>query len=122
MAIAGHEIGQALCDALNLPKQTRSFVLRVETGRIVTVECEYFPEDGDGITSALAEYELVRKPEPVMQPTAMHFDTWMRLRTEAAHAAMMARMKALSARDAVEAQALQLKSLKQFSLALRGML
>ncbi|MFC0132019.1 hypothetical protein CR105_16005 [Massilia eurypsychrophila] len=91
MAIISHQIGKALCDALQLPKQTRSFVLRVEAGNVVTVECEYYPE-GEFVT-ALAEYELVRRPEVKVAPPAIHFDAWMRERTDAAHAAYMARHK-----------------------------
>lgn len=62
MAIIGHEICDALIKALGLPEQTRSFVLRVECGKIVTVECEYYPDDG-GIVTALAEYTLTRKDD-----------------------------------------------------------
>ncbi|MFC0132077.1 hypothetical protein CR105_24465 [Massilia eurypsychrophila] len=91
MAIMSHQIGKALCDALQLPKQTRSFVLRVETGNIVSVECEYYPEGS--FVAALAEYELVRKPEVKTAPAEMNFDAWMRDRIDAAHAAYMARHK-----------------------------
>lgn len=94
--ITGQQVGPALIAALGLPKQTRSFVLRVEIGRIVTVECEYFPDDG-GIVAALAEYELMRKAptvEPIVDTVALFgfgdFDAWMRNRTNAAHEAMMA--------------------------------
>lgn len=94
MAIVGHEIGGALIKAIGLPKQTVSFVLRVESGRIVTVECEYYPDGAHDIVTALAEYELV--PRIVSPPdVSMHradvigFDAWMRERVEAAHQVMM---------------------------------
>lgn len=99
----GHQIGAALCEALQLPKHTTSFVLRAEVGRIVTVECEYYPDGAEGITTALSEYELVRKPKArgsvdpcgnLSMSGAEHFDTWMRDRTDAAHAAYMARHSA----------------------------
>jgi len=62
-------------------------------GEIVTVKCEYHPEDADGVDTVLAEYELVHrtklgdaKPHP---SEVIGFDAWMRERTEAAHQAMM---------------------------------
>jgi hypothetical protein len=94
MAIAGHEIGRALCDALGLPKRTRAFTLRAEVGALVSVECEYYPE-GAGLVTALAEYELAQREtaaEPTQHPAGvMGFDAWMRERTETAHAELMAR-------------------------------
>jgi hypothetical protein len=41
---AGHEIGQALCEALGLPKHTRSFDSRCAVDKALTVRSEYFPQ------------------------------------------------------------------------------
>lgn len=93
MPIMSHELG-ALCRALGLPKSTRSFTLHCSAGGAATVECEYYPDDALGITTAMAAYALVRQPDaaPVdAVATPVHFDTWMRERTEVAHAAYMAR-------------------------------
>jgi hypothetical protein len=40
---AGHEIGQALCEALGLPTYTRLFDSRCAVDKAVIVRCEYFP-------------------------------------------------------------------------------
>lgn len=90
MPVTGQQIGSALCDALGLPKHTRGFTLRCYTGEAVTVECEYYPDiDKGSITLAMAEYELMRKDAPA-QVEPIHFEAWMRERTERAHAAYMA--------------------------------
>jgi hypothetical protein len=98
MAIMGHQIGQQLCDALGQPPRTRSFVLRCAVGEAVTVVCEYYPADNPQhpLKPAFAEYELVRRD---VKPAPVHFDTWMRARREAAHAAMLARDARLAAID-----------------------
>lgn len=63
MAVLGHQIGKALCDALGLPKGTTGFTLRVKHDCIVSIECEYYPNiDAGDLTRALMEFELVRKP------------------------------------------------------------
>lgn len=87
MPIMAHEIGNALCDALGLPKYTKSFVLRVEANQVVTVECEYYPALDHRFESALAEFELVRRPEQQAEPAraAVHFDDWYRERMEIRH-------------------------------------
>lgn len=91
MAILGHEIGKALIDALGLPKQTISFVLRVQADRLVTVECEYYPDDAPALVTALAEYELVPRNIVGTEET-LSFDAWMGNRINAAHDAMMERL------------------------------
>ena len=88
-----HTLGPQLIALLGLPKHCVSFELRCAVGEIVTVKCEYHPEDADGVDTVLAEYELVHrtklgdaKPHP---SEVIGFDAWMRERTEAAHQAMM---------------------------------
>ncbi|MGK5014988.1 hypothetical protein [Janthinobacterium sp. HLS12-2] len=88
-----HTLGPQLIALLGLPKHCVSFELRCAVGEIVTVKCEYYPEDADGVDTVLAEYELVprtklddAKPHP---SEVIGFDSWMRERTEAAHQAMM---------------------------------
>lgn len=98
MPIMGRQIGQAMCDALGLPKNTASFTLRVRHDEIVSVECQYYPDNGPDLVAALAEYELARRPSAaatVHQAEAMGFDTWMHQRTEAAHDAYMARTRSM---------------------------
>lgn len=89
MIVMGHQIGKALCDALQLPEQTKSFVLRAQVGEAVTIECEYYPDVGADFTAALTEFNLVRKIEQAPCPEPVNFDEWMRARTEAAHAKYM---------------------------------
>lgn len=96
MAIMGHQIGKALIDALGLPPKTISFTLHVESGSVVTAKCEYCVPDGDGLVKALAEYELIMPVKAVYGPRikgtiTRNFDAWMRERTDASHAAYMAR-------------------------------
>lgn len=88
------EIGGALCAALQLPRNTVEFTLRCRAGEMVTVECEYWPDNAMGAVTALAEYELVRRAgaaetESAHPAEAIGFDAWMRERTEAAHQAFM---------------------------------
>lgn len=98
MAIMGNEIGKAMLEALGLPKGTVGFTLRVRSGKIVTVECEYCPDVEKGsVVRAMAQYSLVRKAMPEQaraQAEPMHFDAWMRDRTDKAHAAYMAQHSA----------------------------
>lgn len=102
--ILGHEIGQALCDALGLPKNTVAFTLRCRAMEVVRVECEYYPEDAAAISSALMEYELVPRraawcephtdaspPFPASCAETMGYDAWLKARTDAAHAEFMRR-------------------------------
>ena len=89
MAIMGHQVGQELCEALGLPKNTVGFTLRCYAGEFTKVECEYLPEDGSGLATALAEYFLVERKQP-KQAAPVHFDAWMRERKESAHQAFMA--------------------------------
>jgi hypothetical protein len=97
MAIMSNEIGKALVDALGLPKQTVEFTLRCRANQPVRVECEYYPEGAETITTALMEYDLVprfRARSTVAAPAVAehpHFDTWMRHRVKVAHAKFMER-------------------------------
>lgn len=52
-----------LAKAFGLPKTPRSLELRVAKDEIVTIKCEYFPEDLDGkaLEPIFAEYQLVAK-------------------------------------------------------------
>jgi hypothetical protein len=99
--VTGQNIGKTLCEVLSLPKHTRSFVLRCEVNKAVSVECEYYPElDVGSLEAALAEFDLVRRE--VSAPTkagTVDFDAWLAQRNEDAHAAMMARHAALSRMD-----------------------
>ena len=88
--ITGVDIGKDLIEALGLPKNTISFVLRVKGSDLITVECEYCPDNGDFIP-VLAEYALVRiEPVAHVESDAFDFDDWMRARKDAAHSAFMA--------------------------------
>lgn len=84
-------LGPQLIALLGLPKHCISFELRCAAGELVTVQCEFYPEETEGIDLVLAGYELVPReaghaPAP---PVINDFDAWMRERTEAAHQAMM---------------------------------
>lgn len=98
--ILGHEIGQVLCDALGLPKNTVAFTLHCRTQEVVRVECEYYPEGAEALSTALMQFELLPRraawPEPAPRHPAevIGFDAWMRERTNAAHAAFMKRTSA----------------------------
>jgi hypothetical protein len=87
--IASQQISKELCDALGLPKYTRGFTLRCYTGELVTVECEYYP-DGS-FQPALARYHLLARDDSPAAAAPIHFDTWMRERTERAHREFMER-------------------------------
>ncbi|MBD8531556.1 MULTISPECIES: hypothetical protein [unclassified Massilia] len=91
MAITANEIGKDLIEALGLPKLTKSFTLHARTGEFVRVQCEYYPQDGKAITTALMVYDLVPRFRPAPAPRAIHFDAWMGQRTAAAHAEFMER-------------------------------
>lgn len=88
-----HTLGPQLIALLGLPKHCTSFELRCAVGEIVTVKCEYHPEEADGFDVVLAEYELVPRAKLAATPShpaeVIGFDAWMRERTEAAHRAMM---------------------------------
>ena len=88
-----HKLGPQLIALLGLPKHCISFELRCAVGEIVTVKCEFYPEEAEGIDLVLAEYELVpRETTVAVEPhpaEVIGFDTWMRARTDAAHQAMM---------------------------------
>ncbi|KAB8062103.1 hypothetical protein GCN74_03505 [Janthinobacterium sp. FT14W] len=83
-----HTLGPQLIALLGLPKHCISFELRCAVDEIVTVKCEFYPEEVEGIDLALADYELVPRTSG-HQAAAIGFDAWMRERTEAAHQAMM---------------------------------
>ena len=91
--MAVHTLGPQLSALLGLPKHCVSFELRCAAGEIVTVKCEFYPEEADGIDQVLAEYELVPRATPAAAEPhwaeVVGFDAWMRERTEAAHQAMM---------------------------------
>ena len=100
-------LGPQLIALLGLPKHCVSFELRCPVGEIVTVKCEYHPEDADGVDLVLAEYELVpretlsaaapcaandlsvsawaRDAAPLLQ--GMPYDAWVCHRAGVAHAA-----------------------------------
>lgn len=88
-----HTLGPQLIALLGLPKHCISFELRCAVGEIVTVKCEFHPEDAESFELVLAGYELVpRKTRAAVEPhpaEVIGFDAWMRERTEAAHLAMM---------------------------------
>ena len=92
-----HTLGPQLVALLGLPKHCVSFELRCAVGEIVTVKCEYHPEEAKGFDLVLAEYELVpRATSAAAEPQraeVIGFDAWMHERTEAAHHAMMAHAK-----------------------------
>ncbi len=92
-----HKLGSQLIALLGLPKHCVSFELRCAAGEIVTVKCEYHPEEAEGFDLVLAEYELVPRQTPgAVEPHSAEiigFDAWMREGTEAVHQAMMAQAK-----------------------------
>lgn len=98
MAILGQHIGKELCNALGLPKYTIGFTLHARVGEVVTVECEYVPEQSVATGSfvpALAKYHLVpanAEAKQVRHPAeVMGYDAWMRERIEGEHCKYMAR-------------------------------
>lgn len=99
--VTGQNIGKMLTEALGLPKYTRSFVLRCEVDRAVTVECEYYPAIyTSSLEVALAEFDLVRRDPPA--PRAFDFDAWLKDRNAKAHADMMARHRYLARIDRMQ--------------------
>ncbi len=94
--VTPQQIYPALQTLLGLPDMCTKFELRVSCSDIVTVACEYYlGADAKGIAQLKAvfgEYELVRRDAVAPHPAeAMGFDSWMRKRTERAHAEFMAR-------------------------------
>jgi hypothetical protein len=54
--------GKMMVDVLGLPKNTRSFELRMAVDEVVSVKCEYFPEIlKDELATVFFEYDLVKK-------------------------------------------------------------
>ncbi|MCA1857439.1 hypothetical protein LE190_16115 [Massilia oculi] len=100
--ILGQHIGKELCDALSLPKYTIGFTLRARVGELVTIECEYVPDDqvcvGD-FTVALAQYHLTPandRAKAVRHPAeVMGYQAWLAQRNEDAHCKYMARTSCL---------------------------
>jgi hypothetical protein len=88
-----HTLGPQLIALLGLPKHCVSFELRCAVGELVTVKCEFYPEEAEGIDLVLARYELVpRETSAAVEPhpaEVIGFDAWMSERAEAAHQAMM---------------------------------
>lgn len=102
-----HTLGPQLIALLGLPKNCVSFELRCAAGELVTVKCEFYPEEAEGIDLVLAEYELVPRetPSAVVSRTAddlsvsawaretgpllqgMPYDAWICRRAGVAHAA-----------------------------------
>lgn len=88
--LMGHQIGKDLCDALGLPKNTLGFTLRCYPSEVVTVTCEYAPDD-ESIVRHLGNFELVQRDPAPDAAAPFHYDTWLRERTERAHAEYMER-------------------------------
>ncbi|MGK5053599.1 hypothetical protein [Janthinobacterium sp. RB2P8] len=92
-----HTLGPQLIALLGLPKHCVSFELRCAAGELVTVKCEFYPEEAEGIDLVLAEYELVPRETPTaVEPhpaEVIGFDAWMRERVELAHCNMMVRAR-----------------------------
>jgi len=61
--LRGKILGGMLTKALNLPPNTKSFELRCAMNEIVTVKCEYFPDQDSvvGMIPVIKEYHLVDK-------------------------------------------------------------
>ena len=57
-------LGPQLIALLGLPKHCVSFELRCAAGELVTVKCEFYPEEAEGFDLVLAEYELVPRETP----------------------------------------------------------
>ena len=62
MPVMGHMVGKKLVEALGLPERTRKLTLTVEAFELVTVECEYYPDEIDTALEILTKtYNLVEK-------------------------------------------------------------
>lgn len=86
----GYQIGAQLVEALGLPKYTIGFTLRCYAGEIVSVTCEYWPED-HGLAKALAEYNLVAVGGSLPTTKGFDYDARRRDQIEQAHCEYMAR-------------------------------
>lgn len=93
-SMLGHQIGRQLVEALGLPKNTSGFTLRCYANEVVSVTCEYWPEDF-GLAKALAKYNLVAVGGTLPTLRDFDFDAWMRDRTERAHREHMERTSRL---------------------------
>ena len=89
-------LGPQLVALLGLPKNCVSFELRCAAGEIVTVKCEFYPEEVESFDLLLlADYELVPRTAAASRCAEQHraavigFDAWMRELTDVAHQAMM---------------------------------
>ena len=90
-----HTLGPQLVAMLRLPKNCVSFELRCAAGEIVTVKCEFYPEEVESFDLLLlADYELVPRTTPAAaephRAEVIGFDAWMLHRNEWAHQQMMA--------------------------------
>lgn len=90
-----HTLGPQLVALLGLPKNCVSFELRCAAGEIVTVKCEFYPEEVESFDLLLlADYELVPRATPAAaephRAEVIGFDAWMLHRNECAHQQMMA--------------------------------
>ena len=65
LASGNGKLGETLVKMLGLPKHTRGFELRCYVNEVITVKCEYYPEE-KGVAQLeliLKEYELHEKRE-----------------------------------------------------------
>jgi hypothetical protein len=88
-------LGSKLIEALGMPKHVVWFELRCAVDEVVSVRCEYHPEEPNGLSpeTVLAKYEVVERTARV------DFDAWLNARKTRAHLAMMERHRALSRMD-----------------------
>lgn len=97
-----------MLDALGLPHHVTAFSLHVRADAIVTVDCEYYPDDLPALEKAFASYTLEHRPTAEFydrvftaadgkRAAEIGFDAWMRERTERAHAEFIRRTSALPA-------------------------
>jgi hypothetical protein len=93
-AMLGHQVGPQLVEALGLPRNTTGFTLRCYANEVVSVTCEYWPEDS-GLADALSQCNLVAVGGTLPRTEAFDFDAWMRERTERAHREFMERTSRL---------------------------
>lgn len=52
------ELVQDLMKALGLPKSTKWFVLSCRVGELVSIECEYYPEERTDLDTISKKYHL----------------------------------------------------------------